>query len=145
MLQRVKGIAFRRIPVRIAILLLISPFLLCSPLFAESPKLEEAKKSVLARAEKSGAMVGIAFRTLDGKEKWYSRADESFHAASTMKVPVLIELFHQAKEGKLELTDAIVVRNEFHSIVDGSAFKLDAADDSEPATHPGNTCLAPGL
>src|SRR5215813_7566844 len=48
-----------------------------------------------------------------------------------MKVPMLIELFHQAKEGKLKLSDTIVVKNEFHSIVDGSPYKLDAADDSE--------------
>ena len=98
---------------------------------AQTGSLEDAKKSVLSRIEKSGADVGIAFRTLDGKDEWYSRADESFHAASTMKVPVLIELFHQVKDGKLKLSDPLVVRNEFRSIVDGSPFKLDAADDSE--------------
>jgi len=98
---------------------------------AEKEKLEAAKTAVLARVEKSGAQVGIVLRTLDGREEWYSRADDSFHAASTMKVPVLIELFHQAKEGKLKLSDTIVVKNEFHSIVDGSTYKLDAADDSE--------------
>jgi len=97
----------------------------------QTSSLEDAKKSVLARIEKSGVDVGIAFRTLDGKDGWYSRADESFHAASTMKVPVLIELFHQVNEGKLELSDSLVVRNEFRSIVDGSPFKLDASDDSE--------------
>jgi len=102
-----------------------------TPLFAQGAKLNEAKGVVLARIEKSGADVGIAFRALDGKDEWYSRADESFHAASTMKVPVLIELFHQIKDGKLKLSDPLVVRNEFHSIVDGSLFKLDAADDSE--------------
>ena len=98
---------------------------------AQSPKLEEAKKSALARIKKSGADVGIAFRTLDGKDEWYSRADEPFHAASTMKVPVLIELFHQVKQGKLRLDDALVIKNQFRSIVDGSPYKLDPADDSE--------------
>lgn len=102
-----------------------------TPSFAQGLKLNEARGAVLARVEKSGAQVGIAFRTLDGKEEWYSRADDVFHAASTMKVPVLIELFHQVKEGKLTLGDGIVVKNEFHSIVDGSVYKLDAADDSE--------------
>ena len=98
---------------------------------AQTKSLDDAKKSVLGRIEKSGADVGIAFRTLDGKDEWYSSAHESFHAASTMKVPVLIELFHQVKDGKLKLTDPLVVRNEFRSIVDGSPYKLDAADDSE--------------
>ena len=68
---------------------------------------------------------------LDAQDEWYSRADESFHAASTMKVPVLIELFHQVKDGKFKLNDTIVIRNEFRSIVDGSPYKLDVADDSE--------------
>jgi len=98
---------------------------------AQTESLEGAKNSVLARIEKSGADVGIAFHTLDGKDEWYSRADESFHAASTMKVPVLIELFHQVKDGKLKLSDPLAVQNEFRSIADGSPFKLDAADDSE--------------
>jgi len=98
---------------------------------AQTESLEGAKNSVLARIEKSGADVGIAFHTLDGKYEWYSRADESFHAASTMKVPVLIELFHQVKDGKLKLSDPLAVQNEFRSIADGSPFKLDAADDSE--------------
>jgi beta-lactamase class A len=48
-----------------------------------------------------------------------------------MKVPVMIELFHQVQEGKLHLDDTITIHNEFHSIVDGSPFKLDPAVDSE--------------
>jgi len=97
----------------------------------QSLLLSATKDAVLKRVAMSGADVGIAFRALDGKDEWYSRADESFHAASTMKVPVLIELFHQAKDRKLKLSDSLVVRNEFRSIVDGSPYKLDAADDSE--------------
>jgi beta-lactamase class A len=103
----------------------------CASSFAQGSKLELAEKAALARIENSGAEVGIAFRTLDGAQEWYSRADERFHAASTMKVAVLIELFHQVKLGKLKLSDGIEVKNEFHSIVDGSAYKLDVADDSE--------------
>lgn len=86
---------------------------------------------ILARIHQNGADVAVAFRTLDGKLEWFSRADDVFHAASTMKIPVMIELFHQVREGKLKLDDSLLVKNEFHSIVDGSTFKLDPADDSE--------------
>ena len=79
----------------------------------------------------SGADVAVAFRTLDGKMQWLSRADESFHAASTMKVGVLIELYHQVQEGKIRLSDTLKVKNEFRSIVDGSPYALDPTDDSE--------------
>jgi beta-lactamase class A len=92
---------------------------------------ERLAADILARIQKSGADVGIALRTLDGKLEWFSRADDVFHAASTMKVPVMIELFHQVREGKLKLDDTLTIKNEFHSLVDGSIYTLDAADDSE--------------
>ena len=91
----------------------------------------QTTSDVLARIQKSGADVGVAFRTLDGKMEWFSRADDVFHAASTMKIPVMMELFHQAREGKLKLDDALPVKNEFHSLADNSIFTLDPADDSE--------------
>lgn len=97
--------------------------------------LDQAKTQIETEIAKSGADVAIAFRTLDGKEDWYLRADDSFHAASTMKIPVMIELFHQAEQGKIKLSDDLTVRNEFHSIVDGSVYKLDAGDDSETALY----------
>ena len=84
------------------------------------------------RIQESGADVGVAFRTLDGRTEWFFRADDSFHAASTMKVPVMIELFRQVRQGKLTLEDTLPVRNEFRSIVDGLPYSLEASDDSEP-------------
>ena len=102
-----------------------------TPAITQNSKLELARINVLAQVKKSSADVGIAFRTLDGQDEWYSRADDTFHAASTMKVPVLIELFHQMREGKSKLDDTLVIKNEFRSIVDVSPYKLDPADDSE--------------
>ena len=60
-------------------------------------------------------------------------ADRLFHAASTMKVPVLIELFRQADSGNFALTDEIVLKNEFRSIVDGSLYSIE--DDSDDAIY----------
>jgi beta-lactamase class A len=99
--------------------------------FAQDAKLAAAIPSIHERIQKSGADVAVAFRTLDGKQEWFSRADESFHAASTMKIPVMIELFHQARVGKLKLDDPVTIKNEFHSLVDGSTYTLDPNDDSE--------------
>jgi beta-lactamase class A len=102
-----------------------------TPARGQDAKLSSATVQIQERVQKSGADVGVAFRTLDGKTEWYFRADEPFHAASTMKIPVLIELFHQVREGKLKLDDPLPLKNEFHSLVDGSLYTLDAADDSE--------------
>ena len=79
----------------------------------------------------SGAEVAVAMRTLDGRDEVMIRAGDSFHAASTMKVPVMIELFRQAQAGDLSLDQKIPVVNRFHSIVDGSPYSLSPGDDSE--------------
>ncbi|MGM0545499.1 MAG: serine hydrolase [Bacteroidota bacterium] len=56
---------------------------------------------------------------------------EMFHAASTMKTPVMIELFKQAEAGVFSLDDSIEVKNEFRSIVDSSRYQMDLGEDSE--------------
>jgi len=56
---------------------------------------------------------------------------EMFHAASTMKTPVMIEVFRRVAEGKIQLDDTLMVRNEFFSIVDGSSYQLTPSDDSD--------------
>lgn len=79
----------------------------------------------------SGADVAVAVRTLDGRTEVLIEPDTSFHAASTMKVPVMIELFRQAEAGQLTLDEQLPVRNAFHSIVDGSVYQMDVSDDSD--------------
>ena len=73
----------------------------------------------------------MAFRNLRSKEEILINEHDSFHAASTMKTPVMIEVFKQAAEGKFALTDSITITTEFKSIVDGSPFRLDSLNDSE--------------
>jgi len=79
----------------------------------------------------SGADTAVVLETLDGKDLLAIDPDESFHAASTMKVPVMIELFRQAEAGTLSLDEPLTVKNEFHSIVDGSVYQLSVGDDSD--------------
>ncbi len=57
--------------------------------------------------------------------------DAVFHAASTMKVAVLVELYRRAWAGTDSLDDLLPVRNRFRSLLDGSPYTLDPADDSE--------------
>ena len=86
---------------------------------------------VRALIQASGADVAVAFRSLDGTSELLIDPDKTFHAASTMKVPVMIELFRQAEVGTLTLDDQLPIRNEFKSIVDGSPYKLSVGDDSD--------------
>jgi beta-lactamase class A len=48
-----------------------------------------------------------------------------------MKVPVMIELFRQARAGLAKLDEPLAVKNEFASIVDGSPYTLSTGDDSD--------------
>jgi beta-lactamase class A len=73
----------------------------------------------------------VAVRTLDDPtETLLLNEHEMFHAASTMKVPVMVELYRQAHEGRFSLDDSIEVKNEFRSIVNGSPYSLTPEDDS---------------
>ena len=79
----------------------------------------------------SGAEIAVAARSVDGRFELLIDADKPFHAASTMKVPVMIELYRQAKAGTVSLDAPLPIRNEFRSIVDGSPYKLSEGDDSD--------------
>jgi beta-lactamase class A len=78
-----------------------------------------------------GREVGLVLLPLDGRAAVMIEPDKTFHAASTMKVPVMIELFRQAEAGQLRLEDPLPIVNEFHSIVDGSIYHLSVGDDSD--------------
>jgi beta-lactamase class A len=73
----------------------------------------------------------VAFKDLKTGREIKINDKETYHAASTMKTPVMIEVYKQAAEGKFSLTDSIELKNEFKSLVDGSPYSLDSADDSE--------------
>ncbi|MEM1271821.1 MAG: serine hydrolase, partial [Bacteroidota bacterium] len=61
------------------------------------------------------------------------QGDRVYHAASTMKVPVMIELFKQAEAGTFALDDSILVENEFFSIVDSSRYSMSISEDADEA------------
>ena len=82
-------------------------------------------------AEVKGATAGVAFRNLANGDTLFLGADESFHAASTMKVPVMIELFRRVDAGGLSLDQGVLLINQFRSIADGSSYSLDATADSD--------------
>ena len=108
-------------------LLLIGAMAIAAPLAPpDDPRVE-----IDELIRKSGADVAVAFRTLDGRDSLLIQPDTEYHAASTMKVPVLIELYRQARAGTLSLDDQVPVINEFHSIVDGRPYKLDVREDSD--------------
>jgi beta-lactamase class A len=78
-----------------------------------------------------GAVVGVYYKSLKTGELVTIAADSSFHAASTMKVPVMIEFFRQVERGGLLEQQPVLLVNQFASIVDGSPFSVAPIDDSD--------------
>jgi beta-lactamase class A len=82
-----------------------------------------------------GAEVGLAYHKLGTCDSMYLDADKSFHAASTMKVPIMIQLFRRVDSGGLSLDYPLLLVNDFGSIVDGSSYSLDAGVDSDSSLY----------
>ena len=96
----------------------------------------ELGKTVQRLVAESGAeTVAVAFRDLQTGRELLVNERVSFHAASTMKVPVMLEIYREAREGTLRLDEGVAVKNEFRSIADGSAFSVSPEDDSEQSLY----------
>jgi beta-lactamase class A len=89
------------------------------------------KENIDEELSRQEGIFAVAFKDLSTGKKLLINDTVTFHAASTMKTPVLIEVYKQASEGKFSLSDSLVIKNEFKSIADGSLFSLDSTDDSE--------------
>ncbi len=112
----------------------VALFVACLTIAADSraqslPQLKPKLETLIAA---SGAeTVGVAVYDLQSKRTLLINDKVSLHAASTMKVPVMMELFRQAAAKQINLDATIPVKNEFASIVDGSSYQLNASDDSD--------------
>jgi beta-lactamase class A len=89
------------------------------------------KENIEKELSKQEGTFAVAFKDLSTGKELLINDTLTFHAASTMKTPVLVEVYKQAAEGKFSLSDSLLIKNEFKSIVDGSPFSLDSTDDSE--------------
>ncbi len=101
-------------------------------LLAIAPSRDSLAQRIQSRiAQEPGAVVGLAYLDLASGDTLFLNADSSFHAASTMKVPVMIELFRRSVTGSFAMKQALMLVNHFASIVDGSAYALDPSSDSD--------------
>ena len=77
------------------------------------------------------ASFAVAFEDLSTGQRVLLKEHRLYHAASTMKTPVLIEAFRQIQAHRLSLNDSITIHTDFVSIADGSRYELDSTTDSE--------------
>src|SRR6476469_3769449 len=112
------------------------PFLIAAALLVMAQGNDSLQRQIEQRvAADSGAYVGVAYIDLGSVDTLFLNADSSFHAASTMKVPVMVELFRRAGSGSFRMNQELLVVNQFASLVDGSPFTLDAGSDSDSSLY----------
>lgn len=89
--------------------------------------------SVLKIKEKHGLeALGIAFHDRETTLQWAYNADAPFHAASTMKLAVLLAVQRQITRGELAPDAPVHVRNKFMSIVERRPYMLDVSREGDP-------------
>jgi beta-lactamase class A len=76
--------------------------------------------------------IAIAIHDLETGLRFSENGDRWFHAASTIKVAVLLTVFRAADEGRLRLDDSLHVRNRFFSAANASVFHVTPDRDATP-------------
>lgn len=98
--------------------------------------LNTLRRQILAIAEEAGAKdVAVAFYDFDHRVEWSLHAERWFHAASTIKVPVLLGVYDAIERGELEPHSRVHVRNRFLSIIDGKPFRVEGGRDANSVVH----------
>src|SRR5882672_5059604 len=86
-------------------------------------------------AQAPARAVGVYYRDLTTGDSLTVGSAVRFHAASTMKIPVMIQLFRDRDAGLLSLDDSVSITNTFRSIADSSPYLLDVTDDSDSSLY----------
>jgi beta-lactamase class A len=94
------------------------------------------RDTVLAIGEEAKASaVAVAAYDFAHQTSWSLNPSRWFHAASTIKVPVLLAVYEQIEQGRLVPQSRVHVRNRFCSMVGGQAFRVSLESDANAAVH----------
>ncbi len=107
------------------------PIVIITSLYAQTNPQIELIRQIQTELNQQKGFFAFAYKNIQTGETILWNEHETFHAASTMKTPVMIEVFKQAAGGKISLNDSVLIKNEFKSIVDGSPYSLNSSDDSQ--------------
>jgi len=117
-------------PISLLFLLLAGTFQACAGPPPSDP-LSDLRESVETRIQEAGEEIAVYYLDLESGDSLLISPDLRMHAASTMKVPVMIQLYLDAAGGRISLDDSLRVTTTFSSIVDGSPYTLSAESDSD--------------
>ena len=97
---------------------------------------EGLRERIETIGKEAGALsVAVAYHDYETREDWDYRGDEWMHAASTIKVPILLGVFGAAHRGVLSVESRVHVRNRFISVADGQPFRVESGRDANSVVH----------
>jgi beta-lactamase class A len=77
----------------------------------------------------------VAVHDFATRSDWDVDGARWFHAASTIKVAILVAVAAALADGRFQLASRLAVRNRFLSAADGSSFRIPAARDANADVH----------
>ena len=92
-------------------------------------KIETIEKESGAKA------IAVALHDAETGLELHYKADRWFHAASTIKVPILLGVFAAIDRGDLLPHSRVHVRNRFLSVVENVPFRVESGRDANSAVH----------
>jgi len=98
---------------------------------------ERALRTQIEKIEsESGAKaIAVALHDAETGFELHYNADRWFHAASTIKVPILLGAFAAIDRGELLPHSRVHVRNRFLSVVENVPFRVESGRDANSAVH----------
>jgi beta-lactamase class A len=101
-----------------------------------SPRERALETEIKEIEKKSGAQaIAVALHDLETGLELRYHAERWFHAASTIKVPILLGAFAAIDRGDLLPHSRVHVRNRFLSCVEDIPFRVESGRDSNSAVH----------
>jgi len=87
------------------------------------------------RRSADATAIAVAVHDYETDASYDHQGDRWFHAASTVKVPVLLGVFAAIEDGEIELRSRVHVRNRFLSVADGSQYRVETVRDAGSGVH----------
>lgn len=101
-----------------------------------SPQLDAVRHHIEAAVVKSGAQaIAVGVHDTATNAELHYESERWFHAASTIKVAILLAVFGEIHRGRLAPQSRLHVRNRFLSAYDGSPFRVQADRDADADVH----------
>lgn len=94
------------------------------------------RKTLETIAREAGVLqLAVTYHDYETDTGWSCHGDAWFHAASTIKLPVLLGVFGAVEAGRLSLAARVHVRNRFLSAHDGSPYRVASGRDANTEVH----------